>query len=97
MKYRRFHADELRLTDVLALDRTVLANERTLLAYLRTTIMLVISSVSLLKLFPDSRSAVITGLALVPLSIIVAGLGLQRYYRLSRALTDMKRGEEREV
>lgn len=97
MQYQRFREDELKLTDVLALDRTVLANERTLLAYVRTTIMLGVSSVSLLQLFPDSRYAVLSGLALIPLSILIAGLGAQKYFKLSRSLTGMKRGEPREI
>ena len=59
--------------------------------------MLGVSSVSLLKLFPDSRYAFVSGVALVPFSIVIAGLGLLKYYKLSRALTGMKRGEEREV
>ena len=61
MSYRDFNEDELILRDHLALDRTRLAIERTFLAYVRTAIMVAVSGVTLIKLFPDSWSAQISG------------------------------------
>lgn len=89
MPYRRFEDGELVLRDVLALDRTVLANERTVLAYARTSIMLIVSAVSLLKVFPDSPTALVVGVALLPLSALVAGLGIRRYFRLRQSLMEL--------
>ncbi len=90
MPYRDYRDHELSLSDMLAVDRTALANERTLLAYVRTTIMLGVSAISLIKLFPDSNSAVTAGICLIPVSFFVAGLGLRRYYGMFRPLLQMR-------
>ena len=78
------------IRDILARERTILANERTLLAYVRTTIMLVVSSVSLIKLFPDNNTARWAAIALAPVALVVALVGLARYCRLSAAMADLK-------
>lgn len=78
--------EELGLRDLLALDRTILANERTVLAYARTSVMLLVSSITLLKIFPDNRLAFFTGIALIPVAMIVAAVGLRRFLGLSRSL-----------
>lgn len=86
MDYKDFEED-LGLRDLLALDRTILANERTVLAYARTAVMLGVSSVTLLKIFPDNPFAFFTGIALIPLAILIAAIGLQRFLGLSRSLS----------
>ncbi len=86
MNYRAYHDQPLTLRDQLALDRTVLANERTVLAYFRTVILLVVSSVSLLKLFPDNRFAITLGIALLPAAAVVGLTGGYRFVKLMRAL-----------
>lgn len=90
MRYNGFEGSEYSLRDLLARDRTILANERTLLAYVRTTIMLLVSSVSLLKLFPDSPLAQIAGLTLIPLAVCMAILGTRRFFLFSRSLGKLK-------
>ena len=85
MDYQDFY-EELALRDLLALDRTILANERTVLAYARTTVMLGVSSITLLKLFPDNPLAFFTGIALIPIAITVAVFGFWRFLGLSRSL-----------
>lgn len=85
MDYKDFD-EELGLRDLLALDRTILANERTVLAYARTSVMLGVSSITLLKIFPDNPLAFFTGIALIPVSIIVAAVGIRRFLGLSRSL-----------
>jgi len=50
--------ETLILRDVLAIDRTRLANERTLLAWLRTGLMLLVSGVTLIKLFEGQTSEI---------------------------------------
>lgn len=78
--------EKLILRDYLALDRTVLANERTLLAYLRTAIMLLISGITIIKLFEESAFMVGFGAVLIPLSIVVAALGYIRFCRVGRRI-----------
>ena len=85
MDYNDFD-DELGLRDLLALDRTILANERTVLAYARTSVMLGVSSITLLKIFPDNPLAFYTGVALIPVAIVVAAVGIRRFLGLSRSL-----------
>jgi putative membrane protein len=74
------------LRDYLALDRTRLANERTMLAYARTAIMLFVSGVTLLKLFPGDSLMVILGAILLPLSLVASFLGIVRYVLIRRAI-----------
>jgi len=74
-------AQQLILRDVLAIDRTRLANERTLLAWLRTALMLLVSGVTLLKLFEGILVMEVLGAVLIPAGIFAGGLGLRRYLR----------------
>ena len=97
MPYKHFDDHELSLSETLAVDRTALANERTLLAYLRTSIMLGVSSVSLIKFFPDNRFAVAIGLLIVPVSISVAVLGFRRYLALFQSLLRMRSRNSKRV
>jgi putative membrane protein len=94
MEYDEFEED-LGLRDLLALDRTILANERTVLAYARTAVMLGVSSITLLKIFPDNPLAFFTAVALIPISILTATLGLQRFFSLSRSLVKQRRRTNR--
>lgn len=85
------YQEELGLRDLLAIDRTILANERTMLAYARTSLMLGVSSITLLKLFPESPLAFGTAVTLIPLAVVVAILGLRRYFSLSKAVAKQRR------
>jgi putative membrane protein len=67
------------LRDVLAIDRTRLANERTLLAWLRTAIMLLVSGVTLIKLFEGITALEVMGALLIPLGLLTAAWGFRRY------------------
>ena len=91
MTYEGIDNDALTLRDKLARDRTMMANERTLLAYVRTSILLGVSSVSLLKLFPDNSLTMWTAIGLVPVVIAVALLGIRRFARFSRAMAELKK------
>jgi putative membrane protein len=70
----------------LAIDRTILANERTVLAYVRTALTMLIVSVALIK-FIESLVIVIIGIALIPLAVVVAFVGLRRYRRRRETIT----------
>jgi putative membrane protein len=80
-------AQQLILRDVLAIDRTRLANERTLLSWIRTALMLLVSGVTLLKLFKGILVMEVIGAALIPAGFFIAGLGVRRYLR-TRALIE---------
>ena len=64
--------------DVLAIDRTRLANERALLSCIRTGLMLLVSGISLLKLFEGVLVMEVLGAVLIPAGILTAVLGLRR-------------------
>ena len=74
-------SQQLILRDVLAIDRTRLANERTLLAWVRTAVMLLVSGMTLLKLFEGVWSLEVLGAILIPLALVVGVIGLQRYFK----------------
>ena len=91
MSYRDFNDDELILRDLLALDRTRLANERTFLAYVRTSIMVGVSGVSFITLFPNSRFAQISGWALLPIAALLMLFATGRFMRLKHSLSTLLR------
>ena len=79
--------ERLILRDHLALDRTRLANERTLLTYVRTAIILIVSGVSLIKLFgAEHRTLLFLGYALVPVGVLVGALGFVRFRQTDRRI-----------
>ncbi len=75
------HGRRLILRDQLAIERTQLANERTLLSWLRTALMMLVSGITLLKLFEGVVVMEIIGGLLVPLSLLAAVWGVRRYWR----------------
>lgn len=86
---------KLPLRDVLALDRTRLANDRTLLSWLRTAMMLLVSGVTMIKLFADSPALMVFGGALIPVAFVVAAIGIRRFSNTRReiqAALDVERG-----
>ena len=85
MPYKKFR-DTMILRDHLAMDRTHLANERTLLAYLRLAIMLLLSAVTVIKLFPHDGLMQVLGYALAPLGLISAVVGVGRFLDMRRKL-----------
>ena len=91
MDYDDIKQEELGLNDLLALDRTILANERTVLSYVRTAVMIFVSSITLLKVFPENEFARIAGFILIPAGLFTSVVGFQRYFRLSRSLSRRRR------
>jgi putative membrane protein len=77
----RGQAEQLILRDRLAIDRTRLANERTVLAWLRTALMMLVSGITLLKLFEGVIVMETLGALLLPSSLLCAIWGLRRYWR----------------
>ena len=75
------NAKNLILRDQLAIDRTRLANERTLLAWWRTALMMLVSGITLLKLFEGNIAIELIGGALIPVSLLTASWGTYRFWR----------------
>ena len=68
----------LRLTDILAIERTSLANDRTLLAYVRTALSVVIAGMTLIKFF-EINYFKITGLVFVVAGFVLFYFGIVKY------------------
>ena len=73
--------EPLILRDHLAIERTRMANERTLLAWVRTALMMLVSGITLLKLFQGVAAMEALGGVLVPTSLLVAAVGGVRCWR----------------
>lgn len=61
--------------------RSILANERTFLAYQRTAVTTLAAAASFIKFF-DNPLLEFLGWALLPVSVVTAGLGALRYRRM---------------
>ena len=85
------HGHQLILRDVLAIDRTRLANERTLLAWVRTAVMLLVSGMTLLKLFEGVLPLEVLGMVLIPVALVAAAIGLHRYFETRRLIEASER------
>lgn len=96
MKYRIYEQKELGLGDLLALDRTRLANERTFLAYLRAAIMIGLSSITIIKLFPEQPALLTIAWATLPFSFLLGMIGFVRSFRLGRSLRKLEQNAGRE-
>ncbi len=81
LPYDNFDAQQFIVRDWLALDRTVLANERTFLAYGRSALALLLSGLTVLKLF-HSTPATVAGWALITLAFTVFAFGVQRFLKM---------------
>jgi putative membrane protein len=84
------------LRDRLALDRTKLANERTLLAYLRTALVLVLSGITIIKLFQieggvRSKGMIVLASILLVVGIVTGIVGGVHCYRTARRMRQWER------
>ena len=70
---------------VRASVRTALANRRTLLSYLNTSIALLVSGAGLLRL-SGSNWLEMVGMALMPISVVVAMVGVFDFVILRRSI-----------
>ncbi|HUS90295.1 MAG TPA: DUF202 domain-containing protein [Phycisphaerae bacterium] len=84
--YRNLSPGDFILRDHLAIDRTKLANERTVLAYQRTAIMLLVSGITLVKVFYNDPAIRTLGVALLPLGLAVGGIGIVQFVRTRRRI-----------
>ncbi|MBS4538754.1 DUF202 domain-containing protein [Clostridium sp. D2Q-11] len=75
--------NNLKFTDILAVDRTILANERTFLAYIRTSLNVLAAGISFIKLFKFLPIQIL-GYILVPLGLIIFIIGLYRFLKINK-------------
>jgi inner membrane protein YidH len=81
------HKDEdLDLRECLALERTTLANERTFLSYARTAVMILITGITVFKIFPDYLIVFILGWGAILISVVLFFVGLKKYARRFRSI-----------
>ncbi len=80
--------DELKLSDVLAIERTRLANTRTFLAYFRSSVFFLATGLSIIKInFFDDVSYL--GWGFVILAPLLFLLGLYRRITVNKAINKM--------
>ncbi|MGP1310240.1 MAG: DUF202 domain-containing protein [Phycisphaerales bacterium] len=85
--YKEMTGEKPVLRDYLAIDRTVLANERTVLAYLRTALAMAVVGASAMKFFDSLLYEVVGGIFIL-LGVVVAGLGLRRFFRVQKRIDE---------
>jgi putative membrane protein len=81
-----YKAEDLDLRECLALERTTLANERTFLSYARTAVMILITGITVFKIFPDYLIVFILGWAAILISVVLFFVGLKKYARRFRSI-----------
>ena len=87
--YSGYSKKDLMLTDLLAVDRTILANERNLLAYIRTSLGFLIAGATLIHFFKILLLQ-ITGWVLIPLGFIILLVGIKRYRSVKYSIERIK-------
>ncbi len=94
---RRETEESMRISDYLAVDRTIMANERTLLAYIRTSVGLLIAGLALIRFFHQTHFDVyqISGFLalLVALSIMI--FGIRDFIHMRRVYKDLVDHDEK--
>jgi putative membrane protein len=86
MPYSKINPDEMILRDHLAYDRTILANETTLLAYLRTAMALLAAGATLFRLYSDDAFFQVLGIVMLVLGVLIAAVGIHRFFAMSKRL-----------
>ena len=81
MAYDKIGKDDPILRDYLATERTHLANERTLLAYLRSSLIMLVASPTILKLFEGDPEMKTMAFILAPIAILVGIFGIYRFVK----------------
>ena len=79
MAYEKIGDDRPILRDYLAAERTHLASERTLLAYERSAFVVLVTSLTILKLFGTDRIMLLIGITLLPIALFIAVFGILRF------------------
>ncbi len=77
--YEKTHNEQLILRDYLAAERTHLANERTLLAYERSAFIVLVTAMTIFKLFENDQVMKLVACALIPSACIISVIGVYRF------------------
>lgn len=88
--YTRFEGKDLSITDLLALDRTILANERNLLSYTRTFLSFFITGLGVIKFVP---AWIPLGIIFMLCAIVFMAIGIKRYRDMREELTILEKIE----
>ena len=86
MGYTRTESENLILRDYLAAERTHLANERTLLAYERSAFVVLVTAMTIFKLFENDLRMRIIALVLFLMSLAISIFGIYRFKRTNAKL-----------
>ncbi|MDO8581708.1 MAG: DUF202 domain-containing protein [bacterium] len=84
------HLESTTPREQLAAYRTDLANERTGLAYVRTALTLFVVGITFLKFFSDPV-LIVSGIIFIPASIALFIFGLDRYRRMRKMISRIRR------
>jgi putative membrane protein len=88
--YTRFEDKDLAITDLLALDRTILANERNLLSYVRTFLSFFVTGLAVIRF---AHSWFIIGIIFMVTAIIFLSVGIKRYRTMKEELNILEQIE----
>ena len=93
--YSRYSKEELRLRDLLSVDRTILSNERNLLAYIRTALAVLVAGVTLIHFF-ESHILRVFGWTFIPVGIGILLVGFQRYRKVKQSIERFRKATDTE-
>ena len=86
--YKKFEGKDLSITDLLALDRTILANERNLLSFIRTFLSFFITGLGVIKFLPNS---IYLGFFFMICAVIFLIVGITRYKDMREELSILEK------
>lgn len=89
--YSKFEGKDLTITDLLALDRTILANERNLLSYTRTFLSFFVTGLGVIKFAP---TYIPLGFLFMFCAVIFLIVGIKRYKTMRKELNILEKIEE---
>ncbi|MDO5707245.1 MAG: DUF202 domain-containing protein [Andreesenia angusta] len=81
----------LKMNDILSIERTILANERTALSYIRTFIGILGSGIGLLKLFNESKLLYYIGISAMIFSVFALVQGIRRYIIVRKTTSEFEK------
>lgn len=90
MSDSKLDLEEEILRSDLSLDRTALANERTLLSYARTALFLLVTGVSVVKLFAPNIGLEALGYFLSATSVAVMAVGVESFRRIRKKVRKIR-------
>jgi putative membrane protein len=90
--YTRFEDKDLAITDLLALDRTILANERNLLSYVRTFLSFFVTGLAVIRFAPSWFPI---GIICMFTAIVFLLIGINQYRHMKEELSILEQIENK--